>query len=106
MAAVRDVTPLVRIPEDDNPFAKAPAGDNVFAKITDNVCRVDEAPRPPRAWYIASAFALGLLGLFFISTNWAVWTGIGVWGNMVPGVRAFPIVNFVFWIDIGHAGKR
>src|SRR5690606_10132438 len=30
--------------------------------------------------------------------------GIGAWGNMMPVAWAFPIVNFVFWIGIGHAG--
>ena len=33
-----------------------------------------------------------------------IWNGIGVWGNMIPVAWGFPIVNFVFWIGIGHAG--
>jgi molybdopterin-containing oxidoreductase family membrane subunit len=31
-------------------------------------------------------------------------TGVGVWGNNNPNAWAFPIVNFVFWVGIGHAG--
>jgi molybdopterin-containing oxidoreductase family membrane subunit len=89
---------------DVNPFAKSPAGDNMFAQITDNVSRIAEAPRPPRAWYIAFAAALGMLSLFLISVSWVVWNGIGSWGNMMPVAWGFPIVNFVFWIGIGHAG--
>jgi len=89
---------------DVNPFAKPPVGDNMFAQITDNVSRIAEAPRPPRAWYIAFAAALGLLSLFLISVSWVVWNGIGSWGNMMPVAWGFPIVNFVFWIGIGHAG--
>jgi len=94
MAALSDV----------NPFVGPPRGDNPFAQITDNVARVAEAHRPPRAWYIAFAFALTLLTAFMASLGWAAWTGIGVWGNMMPVAWAFPIVNFVFWIGIGHAG--
>jgi molybdopterin-containing oxidoreductase family membrane subunit len=30
--------------------------------------------------------------------------GVGVWGNNVPVAWAFGIVNFVWWIGIGHAG--
>ncbi len=30
--------------------------------------------------------------------------GIGLWGNNQPVGWAFPIVNFVFWVGIGHAG--
>ena len=32
------------------------------------------------------------------------WTGIGIWGNNSPAFWGWPIVNFVFWIGIGHAG--
>ena len=31
-------------------------------------------------------------------------TGIGVWGNNIPVGWAFGIINFVWWIGIGHAG--
>jgi len=94
MAAISDV----------NPYVSAPAGDNAFARITDNVSRIAETERPPRAWYIAFAAALGLLTCFLGSIGWAVWNGIGTWGNMMPVAWGFPIVNFVFWIGIGHAG--
>jgi Ni/Fe-hydrogenase subunit HybB-like protein len=89
---------------DQNPFVAKPVGDNAFARITDNISRIAEAERPPRAWYIAFAAALGLLSLFLISIGWLFWTGIGVYGNMMPVAWGFPIVNFVFWIGIGHAG--
>ena len=94
MAAVSDL----------NPFVEPPAGDNVFARITDNVSRIAETERPPRAWYIAFACALAMLTGFLGAIGWLVWTGIGVWGNMIPVAWAFDIVNFVFWIGIGHAG--
>ena len=35
---------------------------------------------------------------------WQVWVGIGAAGNRVPQFWAAYIVNFVFWIGIGHAG--
>nr|MDQ2642836.1 polysulfide reductase NrfD [Myxococcota bacterium] len=88
----------------DNPFAGAPRGDNPFAKITDNVSRIVEAERPPKAWYIAFGIALALLTMFLSAIGYLAWTGIGVWGNMIPAAWAFDIINFVFWIGIGHAG--
>ncbi len=33
-----------------------------------------------------------------------VLTGIGIWGNNMPVGWAFDIINFVWWIGIGHAG--
>ncbi len=32
------------------------------------------------------------------------YTGVGVWGNRSPVFWGWPIVNFVFWVGIGHAG--
>ncbi len=43
-----------------------------------------------------------LLAIFAIS--YSVWRGTGVWGNNIPVAWAFPIINFVWWIGIGHAG--
>ena len=48
----------------------------------------------------AAACSLMFLG----SLGYVIWNGIGVWGNMMPVAWGFPIVNFVFWIGIGHAG--
>jgi molybdopterin-containing oxidoreductase family membrane subunit len=89
---------------DLNPYDGPPQGDNVFARITDNVSRIAENPRPPKAWYIAFGIAQLLLLTFLGSIGWLAWTGIGIWGNQMPVAWAFDIVNFVFWVGIGHAG--
>ena len=31
-------------------------------------------------------------------------TGVGVWGNHHPTMWGWDIINFVWWIGIGHAG--
>ena len=87
-----------------NPYNAPLRGENAFARITENVSRIMEAPRPPLAWYIAMAFALGLLTIFGASLGFVVWEGIGAWGHIHPVAWGFPIVNFVFWVGIGHAG--
>ena len=60
--------------------------------------------RPPPAWFAAFAFTstLMLVGLGFM--GYTVYQGIGVWGNNIPVAWGFGIINFVFWIGIGHAG--
>ena len=52
------------------------------------------------------AFVLAGLGtlLFVVTATYTVLVGIGVWGNNVPVGWAFGIINFVWWIGIGHAG--
>lgn len=81
-----------------------PRGNNPFAKITDAVIRVVETPKPPRAWYVAMAVSLCWLSCFVASVGYLVWEGVGIWGNMNPVAWGWPIVNFVFWVGIGHAG--
>jgi molybdopterin-containing oxidoreductase family membrane subunit len=75
-----------------------------FSEITETVCNVVERPRPPRAWYIALAISLGLLGMFGASVTWLLLNGVGIFGNTNTVAWAWPIINFVFWVGIGHAG--
>jgi Ni/Fe-hydrogenase subunit HybB-like protein len=47
---------------------------------------------------------LALTGLLAGCVTYTLATGIGVWGNGIPVAWAFGIINFVWWIGIGHAG--
>jgi molybdopterin-containing oxidoreductase family membrane subunit len=91
-------------PKDARIWQTEPAGDNPFAQITDAIIRIVETPKPPTAWYVAFAISVAWLGIFVVSVAVLVWNGIGVWGNMNPVGWAWDIVNFVFWVGIGHAG--
>jgi len=78
-------------------------GDVTPGGLDDQVLAYPER-RPPRAWFLAFAFtsALATLGLALI--GYSIYEGTGVWGNNSPVFWGFPIINFVFWIGIGHAG--
>src|SRR6185369_2722 len=39
-----------------------------------------------------------------VAVTWTLYKGIGSWGNNIPVGWAFGIINFVWWIGIGHAG--
>ncbi|MCP4502934.1 MAG: polysulfide reductase NrfD [Deltaproteobacteria bacterium] len=81
-------------------------GDHDFHYVTELVCNAAEGKLKdtPRklilSWLIAAtgASTLGCLILYLI------WEGVGIWGNNNPAGWAWPIVNFVFWVGIGHAG--
>ena len=60
--------------------------------------------KPDKKFYIALSITLSMLGLFVIGLGLTFYYGIGMWGNNVPVGWAFDIVNFVFWVGIGHAG--
>ena len=57
-----------------------------------------------KGWWACFAVALSLLGMLVIAISWTLYKGIGVWGNNIPVGWAFGIINFVWWIGIGHAG--
>ena len=74
-----------------------------FHWVTEKICGIVEQKTPTWWWWcfitamcIASFTGLGLVYL--------VSTGVGVWGNNNPVNWGWAIVNFVFWIGIGHAG--
>lgn len=60
--------------------------------------------KPPRKWFLAVAFTSLLATIGFGFIGYTIATGIGVWGNNSPVFWAFDIINFVFWVGIGHAG--
>jgi molybdopterin-containing oxidoreductase family membrane subunit len=72
-------------------------------EITEAVARPVEG-KASRGWYVVFGISLSLLAFFAVSLSWLLWEGVGVWGNNVPVAWGFPIVNFVFWVGIGHAG--
>ena len=77
--------------------------DRSFSWITQKVCGIIEG-RTPMWWWVAfiiSAMVASFTGMGLI---YLVSTGTGVWGLRNPTFWGWAIVNFVFWIGIGHAG--
>jgi molybdopterin-containing oxidoreductase family membrane subunit len=60
--------------------------------------------KPDKKFFIALSITLSMMGLFVIGLGLTFWYGVGMWGNNNPVGWAFDIVNFVFWVGIGHAG--
>jgi Ni/Fe-hydrogenase subunit HybB-like protein len=73
-----------------------------FHDITEQVCTPVE--QPTLAWWLAFLPSLAMLGVFGISVFWLLWEGVGVWGLNNPVDWGWAIVDFVFWVGIGHAG--
>ncbi len=90
---------------DDIPGRRAPliTGDQSYNSITEMVCRVAENPQP-MVWYIAFGFSSLTAVMFLSLIGFLILKGVGIWGNMNPVFWAWPIVNFVFWVGIAHAG--
>ncbi len=78
-------------------------GNLSFRDIT-NMVSLHTEKKTPLAWYAAFGFASSIAGLLLIMIAYLVWNGTGVWGLNNPVGWGWAIVNFVFWVGIGHAG--
>jgi len=83
-------------------------GEPVVLRPSSDLALTDELLAPlwkPWPWY---KYALGAMAfgtfVLFAAITYTVITGIGLWGNNIPVAWAFAIINFVWWIGIGHAG--
>jgi molybdopterin-containing oxidoreductase family membrane subunit len=103
-AAIDPVSYLDNTGDDPAVRARLVVGDNDFHSVTEKVCGIVEQPRPPKIWWVAFAASSSLTLVLFACIGYLVTTGIGVWGLQIPVGWGYAIVNFVFWVGIGHAG--
>jgi molybdopterin-containing oxidoreductase family membrane subunit len=86
----------------DNPPVVAPGHD--YRTVTDQISGV-VLDRPfQKGWLIAFSLAFTGAMILLLSLTYLVLRGVGIWGVNVPVAWGFAIVNFVWWIGIGHAG--
>jgi len=78
-------------------------GGHSFSTLTDKVSGIVERKTPPK-WYLLFVMAVSGMMVLLGSIGWLVWEGTGVWGLNNPVGWGWAIVNFVFWVGIGHAG--
>lgn len=81
-------------------------GPHNFHDITNIVCSPAERTFAEMhvGWKIGLAAAAALCAMFLSGIGYLIWEGVGIWGNTSPVYWAWDIVNFVFWVGIGHAG--
>jgi Ni/Fe-hydrogenase subunit HybB-like protein len=78
-------------------------GNHDFKDITSMVTDVNLRPTP-KGWYIAFGISNLLLLLLLVSIAYLFWEGVGSWGLNQPVGWGWAIINFVWWVGIGHAG--
>ena len=78
--------------------------DYTVGSISDKISSLVLTGRMPRSWLLVTAAAFSLLMLFLLAVGYLLVTGVGIWGINIPVGWGFAIINFVWWIGIGHAG--
>jgi Ni/Fe-hydrogenase subunit HybB-like protein len=77
---------------------------HTFASVTDKISSAVLTRKTPLGWYVG--FGIGFAGvqLLLVSVTYLLIKGTYIWGVNIPVGWGFAIVNFVWWIGIGHAG--
>ena len=77
---------------------------HTFGSITEKISSIVLTKKTPKGWIIGFGISfLLLMGLIF-TIGVLLFVGVGIWGIMIPVGWGFDIINFVWWIGIGHAG--
>lgn len=71
--------------------------------ISDRIAGIIEGKTPAWWWWAFIPSFLCMMMLFCLIA-YLIGTGVGVWGPGHPVMWGWAIVNFVWWIGIGHAG--
>ncbi len=77
---------------------------HTFATITDKIASIVLHEPSPASWWLGLLIGLTLLSGLGLSVGYLLFKGTGIWGINIPVGWGFAIINFVWWIGIGHAG--
>jgi len=100
---VRPATQELRIPARFIPQPTLEPG-HTYASITDHISTIVLTKRVPKLWYVG--FGISCIGVMLLTAaiGKLLLVGVGIWGINHPVGWGFDILNFVWWIGIGHAG--
>jgi Ni/Fe-hydrogenase subunit HybB-like protein len=80
------------------------ASGQTYASIEETISSPLLEPKLRLGWILGFAVAFLFANVLFISLIWLFAKGVGIWGINIPVAWGFDIINFVWWIGIGHAG--
>jgi molybdopterin-containing oxidoreductase family membrane subunit len=75
-----------------------------YETATDKLSKIVLVNKHPLFWWVCMFVGAFLVVVLQTVITKLVGTGIGIWGNNIPVGWGFDIINFVWWIGIGHAG--
>jgi len=77
---------------------------HTYASVTDKIASIVLTRPLSLGWLAGFTISFGVLMMLTVAIAWLITKGVGIWGINIPIGWGFAIVNFVWWIGIGHAG--
>jgi Ni/Fe-hydrogenase subunit HybB-like protein len=75
-----------------------------IGSVSDKISHIVLSRKPPKWWMLGFAGAFLLVMMLMYAMTYLFLAGVGIWGIDIPVGWGFAIINFVWWIGIGHAG--
>jgi Ni/Fe-hydrogenase subunit HybB-like protein len=75
-----------------------------YESVNETIGSIVLRPRRVKFWITGFVISFLLLMMFLWAVTYLLFKGVGIWGINIPVAWGFAIVNFVWWIGIGHAG--
>jgi Ni/Fe-hydrogenase subunit HybB-like protein len=77
---------------------------HTYASVTDKISSAVLTRPLGIGWLLGFGFLFSIVMVLNLAIGWLFMKGVGIWGINIPIGWGFAIVNFVWWIGIGHAG--
>jgi Ni/Fe-hydrogenase subunit HybB-like protein len=77
---------------------------HTYASVSDKISSAVLTRPLGIGWLAGFALTFSIVMVLNLAIGWLIIQGTGIWGINIPIGWGFAIVNFVWWIGIGHAG--
>src|SRR5580698_6387953 len=77
---------------------------HTFSTITDKISNIVLKRPISLGWIFGFLIVFSMMNMLMVALGYLFIKGTGIWGINIPIGWGFAIVNFVWWIGIGHAG--
>ncbi len=81
-----------------------PEPDYTIESVTDKISSIVLVRPYGYGWLVGFTISFVLMMVLLLATSVLFIKGVGIWGVRTPVMWGFAIVNFVWWVGIGHAG--
>ncbi|MDT8067489.1 MAG: NrfD/PsrC family molybdoenzyme membrane anchor subunit [Terriglobia bacterium] len=77
---------------------------HTFGSVTDKIASIVLRRPVTLGWALGLFICFAGVNILGLAVSYLFFKGVGIWGLNIPVGWGFAIINFVWWIGIGHAG--